>query len=249
MDSAAKLAEAELNLQLLSARLDTAADDRRRVEAARDQAFKERDSYLSELRTVESEAKVLGATSDQHSASAQQHHARLLAELTELRRRLSAVESAREKERAQLSNAQAQCMHLQVRSPRYCLLGLLYASTGRIHWSLLLGRISFVWPLPRAALSHGVSLRRACAACTCLQGMLNQHRLHAQELKDLEQRREINERQQQAIAQQQRHEREELDHTLAFNAEILAFAKGFGLDPAETAGRRTRDGSPLRTPR
>ena len=79
--------------------------------------------------------------------------------------------------------------------------------------------------------------------------MLNQHRLHAQELKDLEQRREINERQQQAMAQQQRHEREELDHTLAFNAEIIAFAKGFGLDPAEAAGRRTRDGSPLRTPR
>ena len=62
---------------------------------------------------VESEARVINATTHQDSASAQQHHARLLAEVTDLRGRLSTVEATRDRERQQLSSALTTCARLQ----------------------------------------------------------------------------------------------------------------------------------------
>ena len=54
---AAKVAEAELQQQLLKNQLDMAADERRRSETAREALQKERDSYLTELRQVSSTSR------------------------------------------------------------------------------------------------------------------------------------------------------------------------------------------------
>ena len=110
---AAKVAEAELQQQLLKNQLDMAAEERRRSETAREALQKERDLYLTELRQVESEARVINATTSQDSASAQQHHARLLAEVTDLRSRLGTVEATRDRERQQMSSALSTCARLQ----------------------------------------------------------------------------------------------------------------------------------------
>ena len=55
----------------------------------------------------------MNATTHSASATTQQHSARLLAEVAELRRRLAAAQSARERERGQLASTQAACVQLQ----------------------------------------------------------------------------------------------------------------------------------------
>lgn len=62
------------------------AEERKRAEAAREKLQDERDQMLGELRKAESEARVLTVTTTDQSSHAQQHTARLLAEVTELRR-------------------------------------------------------------------------------------------------------------------------------------------------------------------
>ena len=109
----AKVAESELQHQLVKQQLEAAHAETRRTEAAKDAIQKERDQFLQELRQTESEARALTASSEGKSVSAQQNSARLIAVVTELRRRLAAVESAREKERKQLSAFQASCLQLQ----------------------------------------------------------------------------------------------------------------------------------------
>ena len=110
---AAKAAQSELQAAVVQSQLDAAAEERKRAEATRETLQRERDEYLRDLRKAESEAKLISATSEDKSINAQQNSARLIAVVTELRRRLAAVESAREKERKQLSQFQASCLQLQ----------------------------------------------------------------------------------------------------------------------------------------
>ena len=111
--AAAKHAEIELQMQLLRNQLDVAGDERRRAETARDRVQKERDGMLSELRKAEAELLVLKQQSLSTGAQSQQQTARMIAETTELRRRLAAAEAAREKERAQVQSAQAANLQMQ----------------------------------------------------------------------------------------------------------------------------------------
>ena len=171
--AAAKLAEAELQAQVTRAQLEAAADERRRAEERRDALQAERDQYLGELRAAEaslkvaeSEARHLSSSRTVDTSASQQANSRLLAEVTELRRRLAGVESAREAERQTLAGTHAACMRLQ--------------------------------------------------------GQLAQQRLHTAELITREQRSEMSHAH---LAQQ----RLDADASLAFNAEILAFASRLDL--------------------
>jgi myosin heavy subunit len=110
---AAKLAETELQVQLTRSQLETVSDERRRLEASRDSLQTERDQMLNEWRKAEAEARVLNAKSSERAVNEQSHTARLLAEVTELRRRLAAVDSSRERERHQLMKATHANVHLQ----------------------------------------------------------------------------------------------------------------------------------------
>ena len=102
---AARFAEADLQLQLLRNQLDLAADERRRAENACSKIQTERDNMLAELRKAELELHALKAQSMTVGAHAQQQTARMIAETTELRRRLSAADAARERERQQAQKA------------------------------------------------------------------------------------------------------------------------------------------------
>lgn len=179
-----QLAEAKLTHEIVSGKLETAVAERRRTDEARDALQVERDGYLHELRKVEMESKVLSATSTEHSAHSQQQHARLLAEVTEHRRRLAAVESSREMERQQLAQANASIAQLQTQ-----LQGAKMAHAERVSFEL-----------------------RA------------------------EQRREIH-------TVHAANQRLDDDAMLAFNAEILAFAKS---NHIEIGPQRSRHSSPAR---
>ena len=103
--AAARFAEADLQLQLLRNQLDLAADERRRAENACSKIQTERDNMLAELRKTELELHALKAQSMTVGAHAQQQTARMIAETTELRRRLSAADAARERERQHAQKA------------------------------------------------------------------------------------------------------------------------------------------------
>ncbi len=68
---------------------------------------------LSELRKAEAEVHALKAQSLTVGAHSQQQTARMIAETTELRRRLSAADAARERERQQAQKAEAAVLQMQ----------------------------------------------------------------------------------------------------------------------------------------
>ena len=77
--------------------LESVSGERRRLEASRDTLQTERDQLLGDWRKAEAEVRVLAAKSTEKQQDEHSHTARLLAEVTELRRRLAAVDSSRER--------------------------------------------------------------------------------------------------------------------------------------------------------